>query len=47
VRNLLHDQVTQPGSQDVEQRWVRLIADEAAFRNDITLDDSELSPALG
>jgi len=32
VRNLLHDQVKFPFSPDVEQRWVRLIADEQLYR---------------
>ncbi len=47
VRNLLHDQVTHPDSHDVEQRWARLIADEAAFRNAALGDAGELAPAIG
>ena len=47
VRNLLHDQVTHPGSHEVAQRWVRLIEDEASFRNGTTYDASgEFAPAL-
>jgi anaerobic magnesium-protoporphyrin IX monomethyl ester cyclase len=47
VRNLLHDQVTHPGSHDVAQRWARLIEDEAAFRNGTTYDaNDEFAPAL-
>jgi anaerobic magnesium-protoporphyrin IX monomethyl ester cyclase len=47
VRNLLHDQVTQSGSHDVEQRWARLIADEAVFRNAAPCEPGELAPAIG
>jgi anaerobic magnesium-protoporphyrin IX monomethyl ester cyclase len=36
VRNLLHDQVTQPGSREVAQRWSSLIANEPAWRNAAT-----------
>jgi anaerobic magnesium-protoporphyrin IX monomethyl ester cyclase len=34
VRNLLHDQVTQPDSRDLAQRWSTLIANEPGYRND-------------
>jgi hypothetical protein len=32
VRNLLHDEVTQPGSVDVSERWDELLASELHFR---------------
>jgi anaerobic magnesium-protoporphyrin IX monomethyl ester cyclase len=32
VRNLLHDQVENPGAHDIEQRWARLVENETAFR---------------
>ncbi len=47
VRNLLHDQVTHPDSHDVEQRWARLVADEATFRNGALDTACELAPAIG
>ncbi len=46
VRNLLHDQVTQPDSPAVAQRWTRLIADEPAFRSGAAQENA-LAPALG
>ena len=47
VRNLLHDQVTHPDSHDVEQRWARLVADEATFRKGALDTACELAPAIG
>jgi anaerobic magnesium-protoporphyrin IX monomethyl ester cyclase len=34
LRNLLHDEVTQPGSLELERRWHELLANEAEYRTD-------------
>ena len=46
VRNLLHDEVTQPGSPELVHRWKHLIENEARYRNDIG-EDLGLKAALG
>ena len=44
LRNLLHDEITQPGSADLERRWSELLAHEGRYRTDAGADGS-LSPA--
>jgi hypothetical protein len=36
VRNLLHDQLQHPNSLEVARRWEEIIADEAAYRQDVS-----------
>ena len=45
VRNLLHEQVTHPLSEDVARRWSHLVENEARYRN--VTDERGLEPALG
>ena len=42
IRNLLHDEVRNPGAPDVAQRWARLIDNEAAFRQEQAEDRDNL-----
>ena len=40
IRNLLHDEVTHPGSPDVARRWTELLAREGEFRQVAQADDT-------
>ena len=45
VRNLLHDEIKQPGALDLEQRWLELIGREEEFRQERPMQQAALSIA--
>ena len=47
VRNLLHDQVTQPDSPEVARRWDELCANEARLPPEARKSIAALEPAIG
>ena len=47
IRNLLHDQVTEGWSADIQKRWSDLIEREALFRNATeTVHDERMAMAI-
>ena len=47
IRNLLHDEVRTPRPQDIEQRWTRLIENQAAYRQSLDDETGSLATSMG